>query len=147
MAPVSNVHTRSHSILLLQKLLNLRDGASPLTLVIDSLEQTAQPILGEFISRAKVTTLSRRPKRMTNMCVQIAKTSVIFLSFATLKKPQHVDVFVKAAGKDLNVVRRELVAHYPVFNPQTAKEKPTQSESRLTSPHECLMNVPTHNLS
>ncbi|KAH6893193.1 Elongator complex protein 5 [Thelonectria olida] len=109
MAPVSNAHARSHSILLVQKLLNLRDGASPLTLVIDSLEQTSQPILGEFISRAK-----------------IAKTSVIFLSFATLKKPQHVDVFIKATGKDLNAVRRELVAHYPVFNPQTAKEKPTQ---------------------
>lgn len=54
MAPLSSAHTRSHSILLLQKLLNLRDSASPLTLVIDSLEQTAQPILGEFISRAKV---------------------------------------------------------------------------------------------
>ncbi|KAI5461516.1 transporter sec22 [Mariannaea sp. PMI_226] len=102
-------HTRSHSILLLQKLLNLRDGASPLTLVIDSLEQPAHPVLSEFVSRAK-----------------IAKTLVIFLSFATLKKPQDVDIFVKAAGKDLNAVRRDLVGHYPVFNPQTAKDKPTQ---------------------
>lgn len=55
MAPVSSAHTRSHSLLLLQKLLSLRDGASPLTLVIDSLEQPAQPILDEFISRAKVS--------------------------------------------------------------------------------------------
>lgn len=54
MAPLSTAHTRSHSLLLLQKLLNLRDGASPLTLVIDTLEQTSQPILGEFIARAKV---------------------------------------------------------------------------------------------
>ncbi|KPM41254.1 hypothetical protein AK830_g5276 [Neonectria ditissima] len=109
MAPTSNAHTRSHSILLLQKLLNLRDGASPLTLVIDSLEQPAQPVLSEFVCRAK-----------------IAKTSVIFLSFVTLKKPRDADVFVKAAGKDLNSVRRDLVAHYPAFNPQAAKEKPTQ---------------------
>ncbi|KAH6987826.1 Elongator complex protein 5 [Ilyonectria sp. MPI-CAGE-AT-0026] len=109
MAPTSNAHTRSHSILLLQKLLNLRDGASPLTLVIDSLEQPAQPVLSEFISRAK-----------------IAKTSVTFLSFVTLKKPRDVDVFVKAAGKDLNSVRRDLVAHYPAFKPLAAKEKPTQ---------------------
>lgn len=54
MAPPNNIHSRSHSLLLLQKLLNLRDGASPLTLVLDSLEQTAQPVLAEFISRAKV---------------------------------------------------------------------------------------------
>ena len=38
MAPTSNIHARSHSLLLLQKLLNLRDGASPLTLMIDNLE-------------------------------------------------------------------------------------------------------------
>lgn len=54
MAPTSNVHARSHSLLLLQKLLNLRDGASPLTLVIDNLEQPARPVLSEFVSRAKV---------------------------------------------------------------------------------------------
>lgn len=54
MAQTSNSHTRSHSLLLLQKLLNLRDGSSPLTLILDSLEQTAQPALTEFISRAKV---------------------------------------------------------------------------------------------
>jgi elongator complex protein 5 len=54
MAPTSNVHARSHSLLLLQKLLNLRDGASPLTLVIDNLEQPAPPVLSEFVSRAKV---------------------------------------------------------------------------------------------
>lgn len=54
MAPISTVHTRSHSLLLLQKLLNLRDGASPLTLVLDSLEQPAQPVLSEFTTRAKV---------------------------------------------------------------------------------------------
>lgn len=50
----ANSHARSHSLLLLQKLLNLRDGASPLTLLLDSLEQTAQPLLTEFISRAQV---------------------------------------------------------------------------------------------
>lgn len=54
MAPTNSAHTRSHSLLLLQKLLNLRDGASPLTLLLDSLEQTAKPALAEFITRAKV---------------------------------------------------------------------------------------------
>lgn len=54
MASVSSIHTRSHSLLLLQKLLNLRDAASPLTLVLDSLEQPAGPLVAEFIARAKV---------------------------------------------------------------------------------------------
>jgi hypothetical protein len=47
-------HSRSHALLLLQKLLNLRDGASPLTLVLDSLEQSAAPVVREFILRAQV---------------------------------------------------------------------------------------------
>ena len=47
-------HARSHALLLLQKLLNLRDGASPLTLVLDSLEQSGRPVVREFMARAKV---------------------------------------------------------------------------------------------
>ncbi|CAH0058919.1 unnamed protein product [Clonostachys solani] len=109
MAPANNAHTRSHSLLLLQKLLNLRDGASPLTLILDSLEGTAQPLISEFFSRAK-----------------ISKAKVIFLSFTTLKKPRDADVFVKAAGKELKNVRAELVSHYPPFDPSTQKDKPTQ---------------------
>ncbi|KAK1599660.1 uncharacterized protein LY79DRAFT_146714 [Colletotrichum navitas] len=54
MAPSAENHSRSHNLLLFQKLLNLRDGASPLTLVLDSLEQGAAPVLREFVSRAKV---------------------------------------------------------------------------------------------
>lgn len=54
MAPSAENHSRSHSLLLFQKLLNLRDGASPLTLMLDSLEQGAAPVLREFVSRAKV---------------------------------------------------------------------------------------------
>ncbi|KAI1039892.1 hypothetical protein LB505_007114 [Fusarium chuoi] len=109
MAPTSNVHARSHSLLLLQKLLNLRDGSSPLTLVIDNLEQPARPVLSEFVLRAK-----------------IAKTQVIFLSLVTLKKPQDADVFIKAAGRDLQTVRKDLLNHYPAFNPLLDKGKPTQ---------------------
>lgn len=54
MAPSTSAHRRSHSLLLVQKLLNLRDGASPLTLVLDSLDQTAWPLIREFSLRAKV---------------------------------------------------------------------------------------------
>lgn len=49
-------HARSHALLLLQKLLNLRDSASPFTLVIDTLEQSGKPVIREFLSRAKVGT-------------------------------------------------------------------------------------------
>lgn len=56
MSSSARSHARSHALLLLQKLLNLRDSASPLTLVLDTLEQSAKPLIGEFLSRAKVRT-------------------------------------------------------------------------------------------
>jgi elongator complex protein 5 len=46
---------RTHNLLLIQKLLNLRDGVSPFTLVLDSLEQPATPLIKEFFIRAKVS--------------------------------------------------------------------------------------------
>ncbi|KAI1753304.1 Elongator complex protein 5 [Xylaria castorea] len=88
-------HARSHALLLLQKLLNLRDSASPLTLVLDTLEQSGKPILREFMSRA-----------------QISKTKIIYISFATLKKPVGVDIFVRARGKTAESLRSEIVSHY-----------------------------------
>lgn len=54
MVPSAQAHRRSHSLLLFQKLLNLRDSASPLTLVLDTLEQSGRPVVDEFITRAKV---------------------------------------------------------------------------------------------
>ncbi|KAM3535539.1 hypothetical protein MY4038_001224 [Beauveria bassiana] len=103
MAPVNATHTRSHSLLLLQKLLNLRDGASPLTLLVDTLEQPATPVISEFITRAK-----------------LSKNKVILLSFATIRKPRDVDVVVKATGKDFKTIRKELLSHYPAADPAAA---------------------------
>ena len=60
MAPSAQAHKRAHSLLLFEKLLNLRDSASPLTLILDSLEQSAQPLVNEFMRRAKVSR-SRSP--------------------------------------------------------------------------------------
>lgn len=54
MAPSAQEHARQRQQLLFQKLLNQREGASPLTLVLDSLEQPAAPIITEFAIRAKV---------------------------------------------------------------------------------------------
>ncbi|KAI1776386.1 histone acetylation protein 2 [Hypoxylon cercidicola] len=89
-------HARSHALLLLQKLLNLRDSASPFTLVIDTLEQSGKPVVREFLSRAKV-----------------AKSKVIFVSFATLRTPADVDIFVKAWGKSPEALLAEIVLYYP----------------------------------
>ncbi|TGJ81968.1 hypothetical protein E0Z10_g6810 [Xylaria hypoxylon] len=88
-------HARSHALLLLQKLLNLRDSASPLTLVLDALEQSGKPILREFMSRA-----------------QISKTKIIYISFATLRKPAGIDVFIQARGKTAESLRSEIISHY-----------------------------------
>ncbi|KAH9901984.1 histone acetylation protein 2 [Xylariomycetidae sp. FL2044] len=89
-------HARSHALLLFQKLLNLRDSASPLTLVLDTLEQSAKPVLQEFLSRAKV-----------------AKSKIIFISFGTLKKPAAADIFIRARGKTPEALRLEITSHYP----------------------------------
>ncbi|PHH61726.1 hypothetical protein CDD81_8018 [Ophiocordyceps australis] len=101
-------HARSHSILLLQRLLNLRDGASPLTLVLDNLEQTAGPLLREYMTRAK-----------------ISRTKVILVSFATLNKPIGVDILIKAYNKELKLVQQELNSHSPAPGP-SQKDKPAQ---------------------
>lgn len=94
MAPSAQAHRRSHSLLLLQKLLNLRDSASPLTLVLDTLEQSGSPVIDEFITRAK-----------------LSHAKIIFISFATIKKPSHADIFIKARGKSLPKLRSEVVSH------------------------------------
>ncbi|PFH55740.1 hypothetical protein XA68_17697 [Ophiocordyceps unilateralis] len=110
MAKRIDAHGRAHSLLLLQRILNLRDGASPLTLILDSLEQTAGPVLAEFFTRAKM-----------------AKTKLILASFATVSKPRDVDVLVRAAGRSLDSVRRELVTHYPAPDPKQPRgSKPSQ---------------------
>lgn len=54
MAPSPLQHRRTHNTLLFQKLLNLKDGASPFTLLLDSLEQGGKSVVREFVKRGKV---------------------------------------------------------------------------------------------
>jgi elongator complex protein 5 len=75
-------HRRTHNLLLISKLLNQRDHTSPFTLVFDSLEQPAKPLLREYLRRAK-----------------LGKSSSIFLAFETLKKPQACDNFITCWDK------------------------------------------------
>ncbi|KAI5368048.1 Putative elongator complex protein [Septoria linicola] len=95
MAPSSLQHRRTHNLLLISKLLNQRDAASPFTLVLDSLEQSGRPILAEYIKRANA-----------------AKVQVIFVSFQTLRKPRGVDVFIPGWKQNLHSWQKEVVNHF-----------------------------------
>ncbi|KAI9762844.1 MAG: hypothetical protein M4579_000197 [Chaenotheca gracillima] len=86
-------HRRTHNLLLISRLLNLRERISPFTLILDSLEQSARPLLAEFVRRANAS-----------------KTKAVFVSFETIKAPQGVDVFLSARGKPVARIQKEISA-------------------------------------
>lgn len=136
MAPSAQAHKRSHSLLLLQKLLNLRDNASPLTLVLDTLEQGSAPVLQEFTTRAKVgcSTFGILYHDPPLTVTQISHTKVIFISFATIKKPANADALVRATGKTLQKLHAEITSHYPAQSPPAARNAtPASSQSENTT--------------
>lgn len=96
MAPSALVQRRTHNLLLFQKLLNLRDGASPFTLLLDTVEQSSKPVVREFMTRGK-----------------LAKSNIVFVSFESLKKPKLADVFIRAHGKSLPTLQKEISSHLP----------------------------------
>ncbi|EEH22162.2 hypothetical protein PABG_04373 [Paracoccidioides brasiliensis Pb03] len=104
--PSTNVsHRRTHNLLLMSKLLSLRDFTSPLTLVLDSLEQPASPLIREYIRRAK-----------------LSKVHVIFVSFSTLIHPDGVDTFIPTRRKSMaDIVKEVLVTSSPSPNTPTAR--------------------------
>jgi elongator complex protein 5 len=71
MPSLSASHRRTHNLLLVSKILNLRDTASPLTLLLDSLEQSAKPLVKEYIRRAKVNL------RLDTLSVESSANSII----------------------------------------------------------------------
>ncbi|EDN08644.1 predicted protein [Histoplasma mississippiense (nom. inval.)] len=93
MSPTSASHRRTHNLLLISKLLSLRDSTSPLTLLLDSLEQPATPLIKEYIRRAK-----------------LSKVHVIFVSFETLTRPDGIDTFILARRKSLADIATEVVS-------------------------------------
>ncbi|KAJ5147883.1 Histone acetylation protein 2 [Penicillium atrosanguineum] len=95
MAPLNLSHRRTHNLLLISKLLSLRDTASPLTLLQDSLEQPATPLIKEYIRRAK-----------------LSKVHVTLIAFETLKAPDGVDAFVSARHKSPENIVKEVAAAY-----------------------------------
>ncbi|KAL9101919.1 MAG: hypothetical protein Q9163_002885 [Psora crenata] len=87
-------HRRIHNLLLVQKLLSLREGTSPFTLVLDTIEQSARPLIRRYIRNAKVS----------------QKTNVVFVAFETHIAPPDVTKFIKASGKDTAALQTEIRA-------------------------------------
>lgn len=82
MAPNNLSHRRTHNLLLISKLLNQRDHASPFTLLLDTLEQTSKPLLREYLRRAR-----------------LSKTNSILLSFETFTPPADVSQTIQCWDK------------------------------------------------
>ncbi|KAL5339708.1 Elongator complex protein 5 [Aspergillus crustosus] len=95
MAPSNPSHRQTHNLLLISKLLSLRDTASPLTLLLDSLEQPAAPLIKEYIRRAR-----------------LSKVHVTLIAFETLKPYDGVDAFVSARRKTPPEIVKEVGAAY-----------------------------------
>ncbi|KAG9229141.1 Elongator complex protein 5 [Amylocarpus encephaloides] len=112
MAPSALKQRKNHNTLLFQKLLNLRDGASPFTLVLDDLEQQSGSVVKEFVRRAK-----------------ISKTKIVFISFETLRKKLSFEpeAFVKARSKPLAALRTEILSQLPPTPPPASNALPTKS--------------------
>ncbi|TVY18832.1 Elongator complex protein 5 [Lachnellula arida] len=115
MAPSPLQQRRTHNTLLFQKLLSLRDGASPFTLVLDTLEQGGGCVVKEFVTRAK-----------------ISKSRIIFVSYATLraKLSFEPDIFISARSKTLATLRTEILSH--VALPPSASTSATNTSSTKT---------------
>ncbi|KAI9742069.1 MAG: hypothetical protein M1834_000459 [Cirrosporium novae-zelandiae] len=91
MVPSSLAQRRTHNLLLFSNLLDLRDNSSPFTLILDSLEQSGKPLVGEFFRKNPTT-----------------KTRVIFISYETSHKPENVNTFIKGWDKTAPLVQHEV---------------------------------------
>ncbi|KAI5806615.1 Elongator complex protein 5 [Peziza echinospora] len=101
-------HRRTHHLLLLSRLLNSRDNASPFTLLLDTISQSSKPLVREFVRRAK-----------------LAKCTVVFVSFESIRPPwggaatgaaakgSPNQKFIVARGKSITELQKEIVAAVP----------------------------------
>ncbi|QDS76782.1 hypothetical protein FKW77_002150 [Venturia effusa] len=85
-------HRRTHNLILISKVLGCRENASPFTLILDSLEQSAKPLVNEMIRRANVS-----------------KLNVIYVSFSTLRKPKNVDVFIAGCNLSIPELKKKII--------------------------------------
>ncbi|KAF8544441.1 Elongator complex protein 5, partial [Trichophaea hybrida] len=84
-------HRRTHNLLLISRLLSLRDAASPFTLILDTLSQSSKPLIREYISRSTA-----------------AKCKIVFVSFETFNAPCGVTTTISARRKPISQLQKEI---------------------------------------
>ncbi|KAL9073170.1 MAG: hypothetical protein Q9157_004839 [Trypethelium eluteriae] len=105
---------RTHNLLLISKLLNQRENVSPFTLLLDSLEQSASPLLQEYITRAR-----------------LSKVKVVYVSYDSFRGPRGVDEFANAAQQEpmrlqkmLQTRIASIESHIPVISSTASAYSP-----------------------
>ncbi len=96
MAHTNLQHRRTHNLLLISKLLSQQTQASPFTLVLDTLEQAAKPLLREYLRRAKISKI----------------VTTVFLAFESFVKPANVDYFLPCHGIGEKGARQRIEREY-----------------------------------
>ncbi|KAL9084727.1 MAG: hypothetical protein Q9159_005082 [Coniocarpon cinnabarinum] len=99
-------HGRTAAHLLISRLLDARDTTSPLTLILDTAEQSCRPLLREYLSRA-----------------QKHRITVTFVSFETLIPPQgtthHIQAWNLSTPELISQIKRSTSAsgrHLLIFD-------------------------------
>ncbi|KAI5787172.1 Elongator complex protein 5 [Geopyxis carbonaria] len=86
-------YRRTHNLLLISRLLSQKDAASPFTLILDTLSQSAKPLLFEYIARARA-----------------AKINVIYVSFETFTIPDGITTVIHTHGKSVAELQTAIAA-------------------------------------
>ncbi|KAI9892400.1 MAG: hypothetical protein M1814_001602 [Vezdaea aestivalis] len=95
MVPNPPQHQRSQSLLLLKRLLQLRENVSPFILVLDSLEQSSRPLVSRISQYARQT-----------------ETPITLLAYATPSNPQ-VTTHIRAHGLTTSQLQSALPTPLP----------------------------------
>jgi elongator complex protein 5 len=59
---------------------------------------------------------------------KLERAKIVFVSFATIKKPALADIFIRARGKDLKTIAAEITSHVAPPRSSTTKDA-NQSKS------------------
>ncbi|KAI9855383.1 MAG: hypothetical protein M1824_006138 [Vezdaea acicularis] len=84
-------YRRKHNLLLISRLLCVRDHITPFALILDSLEQSGKPLQVDILRRASGL-----------------KIHIIFVAFETLKKPRDVTIYIWGRRKTLETLLSEI---------------------------------------
>ncbi|KAK6349758.1 hypothetical protein TWF696_006034 [Orbilia brochopaga] len=115
-------YRRTHNLLLGTRLLSQRGTPSPFTLILDSLSQSSIPLVEEYIARAKAI-----------------RISVVYVSFTTLRPPKDVSKVIKARGKTLDALQKEIIAATGAAAPVE-----TQTDAAKTPQNLVVMDSTNH---